>query len=184
MLRGLREWGVAFAAMAALLALCGCNAGPREPAPQNTPPAAVPEAKPGEIGSRLPRFAVKDIAGREFSSADLHGKVVLINFWATWCAPCVKEMPGFQQLQDRYRKQGLVVVGIALDADSSAVASFASELGVRYPLLLNTPQLQQDLGGILGLPTTLVFDRQGTLRKKTIGFDYKEEYESSIEGLL
>ena len=69
----------------------------------------------GEIGSRLPDFSVKDLQGREISSADLRGKVVLIDFWATWCQPCKKEMPGYQKLLDRYGSRGFVVVGFKFD---------------------------------------------------------------------
>lgn len=175
----------ATALTAALLVLCGCGSRPRDSAPKGKAAGSSSGvAEPGEIGSRLPTFAVKDVAGREVSSDDLRGKVVLIDFWATWCGPCKKEMPGFQEMQDRYGKQGLAVIGIAMDTNSSGVTEFARTLGVHYPLLLNSTELQQKLGGILGLPTTLVFDRQGTLRKKVIGFEYKEAYESVIKELL
>ena len=69
----------------------------------------------GELGSRLPDFSVKDLQGREISSADLRGKVVLIDFWATWCQPCKKEMPGYQKLLDRYGPQGFAVIGFKFD---------------------------------------------------------------------
>ncbi len=175
----------ALAAACALLALCGCGSRPRDSAPKGKAVgSSAAAAEPGEVGSRLPTFAVKDVTGREVSSDDLRGKVVLIDFWATWCGPCKKEMPGFQELQDRYGKQGLVVIGIAMDTNSAGVIEFAKTLGVRYPLLLNSSELQQKLGEILGLPTTFVFDRQGTLHKKVIGFEYKEAYESLIEELL
>src|ERR1700692_4777357 len=69
----------------------------------------------GEIGSRLPNFSVKDLQGREISSAELRGKVVLIDFWATWCQPCKQEMPGYQRLLDRYGSRGFEVVGLKFD---------------------------------------------------------------------
>src|SRR5690242_10145003 len=77
-------------------------------------PAGPAQAKPaviaaGEIGSRLPDFSARDLRGRRISSADLHGKVVLIDFWATWCQPCKKEMPGYQKLADRYGSRGFAV---------------------------------------------------------------------------
>src|SRR5258708_24850307 len=83
-------------------------------------PASQPRPKPdsiaaGEIGSRLPDFSVKDLQASEISSADLRGKVVLIDFWATWCEPCKKEMPGYQKLLDRYGSRGFAVVGFKFD---------------------------------------------------------------------
>src|SRR5437868_8238829 len=80
--------------------------------PAQSKPAAIAA---GEIGSRLPYFAVRDLRGRPISSSDLRGKVVLIDFWATWCQPCKKEMPGYQKLADRYGQSGFVVIGFKLD---------------------------------------------------------------------
>ena len=83
-----------------------------------------------------PTFSVKDLQGREISSADLRGKVVLIDFWATWCQPCKKEMPGYQKLLDRYGSRGLAVVGFKFDTmrDMEDPVQFAKKIGVRYPL--------------------------------------------------
>src|ERR1700737_99763 len=114
----------------AAVGLVGCNqhsTSPPQPK-QNGIPA-------GEIGSRLPGFSVKDLQGREISSADLRGKVVLVDFWATWCQPCKKEMPGYQKLVDRYRSRGFAVVGFKFDTmmDMEDPVGFAKRIGVRYP---------------------------------------------------
>src|SRR5262245_34141244 len=140
----------------------------------------------GELGSQLPKFSVKDLRGRAISSADLRGRVVLIDFWATWCQPCKKEMPGYQRLAAQYGEKGLVVIGFKLDImrDSEDPRHFARKLGVRYPLAVATQQLRQKFGGIEGLPTTLLYDRQGVLRKKVIGFEYTDVFEAGIKGLL
>src|ERR1022692_1689476 len=92
----------------------------------------------GEVGSRLPEFSSRDLQGREISSADLRGKVVLIDFWATWCQPCKKEMPGYQKLLDRYGSRGFAVVGFKLDImkDTEDPILFAKKIGVRYPLMV------------------------------------------------
>jgi peroxiredoxin len=97
-----------------------------------------------EIGSRLPDFSVKDLRGREISSADLRGKVPLVAFWATWCQPCKKEMPGYQKLIDRYGHQGFAVVGFKFDtmADTEDPLSFAKKIGVRYPLAVAPDDLK------------------------------------------
>jgi len=154
-------------------------------------PAAPPQPKlasiaAGEIGSRLPDFSARDLRGRRISSADLRGKVVLIDFWATWCQPCKKEMPGYQKLVDRYRDQGFAVVGFKLDimADAEEPRAFARRLGIRYPLAVATDAVKNKFGGIEGLPTTLLYDRQGILRQKIIGFEYTDVVEKNLKALL
>jgi len=140
----------------------------------------------GEIGSRLPDFSVKDLQGRELSSADLRGKVVLIDFWATWCKPCKQEMPGYQKLAELYGPRGFVVVGFKFNdmPDTEDPILFAKKLGVRYPLAVAPDDLRQKFGGIEGLPTTMLYDRQGILRYKVIGFEYTDTVESQIKPLL
>jgi thiol-disulfide isomerase/thioredoxin len=165
----------------AAVGFVGCKQHPASPA---QPRAAVIAA--GEIGSRLPEFSVKDLQGREISSADLRGKVVLIDFWATWCQPCKKEMPGYQKLVDRYGSQGFAVVGFKFDTmmDTEDPVLFAKKIGVRYPLAVAVDDLKQRFGGIEGLPTTMLYDRQGVLRKKVIGFEYTDAIESALKPIL
>jgi thiol-disulfide isomerase/thioredoxin len=161
--------------------LAGCN---RHPAIPPQPKEAVIAA--GEVGSRLPDFSVKDLQGREVSSAELRGKVVLIDFWATWCQPCKKEMPGYQKLLDRYSTRGFAIVGFKFDTmmDTEDPFTFAKKIGVRYPLAVAADDLKQKFGGIEGLPTTMLYDRQGILRKKVIGFEYTDVIESELKPLL
>ncbi len=162
--------------------LVGCNQHSASP-PQPKEEAGVAA---GEIGSRLPDFSAKDLQGREVSSADLRGKVVLIDFWATWCQPCKKEMPGYQKLLDRYGSRGFAVIGFKFDTmmDMEDPVTFAKKIGVRYPLAVATDDLKQKFGGIEGLPTTMLYDRQGILRKKIIGFEYGNVIESELKPLL
>src|SRR5271168_3050694 len=124
----------------ALVGLVGCNQHPTSrPQPKQNVIAA------GEIGSRLLAFSVKDLQGREISSADLRGKVVLIDFWATWCQPCKKEMPGYQKLLDRFGAKGFAVIGFKFDtmADTENPVVFARRIGVRYPLAIANDGLKQ-----------------------------------------
>jgi thiol-disulfide isomerase/thioredoxin len=164
------------------VSLVGCN---RHPA---IPPQANEEAviAAGETGSRLPNFSIEDLLGRKVSTVDLRGKVVLIDFWATWCQPCKKEMPGYQKLLDRYGSRGFVVIGFKLDTmmDMEDPVTFATKIGVRYPLAVAADDLKQKFGGLEGLPTTMLYDRQGILRKKVIGFEYTNVIESELKPLL
>jgi thiol-disulfide isomerase/thioredoxin len=165
----------------AVVGLAGCKQRSASP-----PQQKIEVIAPGEIGSRLPDFSVKDLQGREISSAELRGKVVLIDFWATWCQPCKQEMPGYQRLLDRYASRGFTVVGLKFDTmmDMEDPIVFAKKIGVRYPLAVAADELRQKFGGIEGLPTTMLYDRQGTLWKKVVGFEYTNAIESELKPLL
>jgi thiol-disulfide isomerase/thioredoxin len=165
----------------AAVGLTGCDAHTASPPqPKETAPAA------GEIGSRMPDFSVKDLQEHDISSADLRGKAVLIDFWATWCQPCKKEMPGYQKLLDQYGSQGFIVIGFKFDTmqDTEDPLRFARKIGVHYPLAVAADDLKLKFGGIEGLPTTMLYDRSGALRQKIIGFEYTEAVESDLKPLL
>jgi thiol-disulfide isomerase/thioredoxin len=141
---------------------------------------------PGDIGSHFPDFDTKDLHGREISSSQFRGRVVLVDFWATWCQPCKKEMPGYQRLADKYGPRGFAVIGFKFDTmmDTEDPLAFAKRIGVRYPLAVATDDLKDKFGGIEGLPTTMLYDRQGVLRKKVVGFEYTGVFEAEIKRLL
>ena len=165
----------------AAFGLAGCKQHPASLPQPNEP--VIPA---GEIGSRLPEFALKDLQRHEISSADLRGKVVLVDFWATWCQPCKKEMPGYQKLLDLYGSRGFAVIGFKFDTmtDTEEPVLFAKKIGVRYPLAIADDDLKQKFGGIEGLPTTMLYDRRGILRKKVIGFEYTDAFEADLKTLL
>lgn len=167
--------------LVAVVGFVGCNAHPASP---TQPPHQSIAA--GEIGSRLPDFSVTDLEGHPVSSSELRGKVVLIDFWATWCQPCKKEMPGYQKLVDRYGSRGVVAIGFKFDTmpDMEDPIQFAKGIGVRYPLAVATDDLKQKFGGIEGLPTTMLYDREGILRWKIVGFEYTDNVESALKPLL
>ena len=158
------------------------------PAQQPATPAEgkPPTIKPGEIGSHLPEFSVKGLGGHEISSSQLRGKVVLIDFWATWCQPCKKEMPGYQALLNKYGPRGFAVVGFKFSTmmDTEDPVSFVRRLGIRYPLAVASDEIKGKFGGIEGLPTTMLYDRDGILRQKIIGFEYPHVIESQLKPLL
>lgn len=152
-------------------------------------PGGPPQSKQKAIAAgelHLPDFTVEDLQGHKVSSSDLRGKVVLIDFWATWCQPCEKEMPGYQKLLDRYGARGFVVVGFksSMMKDTEDPLRFANRMGVRYPLAIATGDLVRKFGGIEGLPTTMLYDRRGILRDKIVGFEYTSVMEAKLRRLL
>src|SRR5712691_1318225 len=165
----------------AVVGFAGCRQHPVSPTPPQKPAITA-----GEIGSRLPDFSVKDLQEHLLSSSDLRGKVVLADFWATWCQPCKKEMPGYQKLLNLYGSRGFTVIGFKFDmmTDTEDPLQFAKRLGVRYPLAVASDDLKKRFGGIEGLPTTMLYDRQGILRKKVVGFEYTDAFRTALKGLL
>ena len=167
--------------LVAVIGFAGCHQAPANPLQrrQQAEQTTTPE-------SHLPDFSVKDLQGKQISSSDLRGKVVLVDFWATWCGPCKQEMPGYQKLEDRYGSRGFRVIGLKLNtmADTQPPLQFAKSIGIHYPLAAAAEDLINKFGGIEGLPTTLLYDRNGNLRKKVIGFEYTKVFESELKPLL
>ena len=123
--------------------------------------------------------------GKTVRSADFNGKVVILDFWATWCPPCRAEIPGFIELQKKYQAQGLVVVGVSVDqASLDTIKSFVQKMGVNYPVVLADAKVVTAYGGIEGLPTTFIIDRAGRIVKQCLGFTKKAEIETEIKPLL
>lgn len=139
------------------------------------------------IGTLRPSFEFKDTEGDLIKSSNLDGKVLLVNFWATWCPPCKKEMPAFIELQEQYAEQGFQIVGIALD-DEDSVRDFADALGVNYPVMAAEYEgiaLSREYGNHIGaLPFSAFVDRNGKITKTQIGEISKQQVEDIIKPLL
>lgn len=153
-------------------------------------PGAVrsPEGKPA------PALSLKDLNDKNVSLNDLKGKVVLVNFWATWCGPCRIEIPWLIEMQNKYRDKGFVVLGIAMDDEGkSVVAPFVEKerfevngqrVPMSYPILIGNDATGEQFGGLLGYPTSFLISRDGKIVKKVQGLVSYEEISKTIESQL
>jgi peroxiredoxin len=136
-------------------------------------------------GVQAPDFTLIALDGSKVKLSDFRGKAVLLNFWATWCSPCRVEMPWFEDLQKQYGKDGLVVLGVAMDdSEPASIAKFASEVGVNYPVLLGTNKVSDDYGDVQYLPTTFYIGRDGAIVDKMTGLLDRQEIEASVKKSL
>jgi len=134
---------------------------------------------------RAPAWELKDVDGKTVKSSDFDGKVVILDFWATWCPPCKAEIPGFVELQKKYSDQGLVVIGVSLDEQGPAVVKpFMKQFGINYPVVMGNQQIVEAFGSFEGIPTTFVIDRSGKIGASHTGFAPKEFFEKAIAPLL
>jgi cytochrome c biogenesis protein CcmG/thiol:disulfide interchange protein DsbE len=132
-----------------------------------------------------PDFTLKDLDGKTFRFADTKGKVVILDFWATWCPPCRMEIPHFEALYRQYGAKGLVIVGVALDQGGTRdVKPFIEENGVTYPVVIGDQRTAGAYGGIRGIPTTFIIDRKGRIVEKAVGYRDREFFESRVKELL
>lgn len=131
----------------------------------------------------LPVFSVRAIDGRVVDSSAVVGKVVLLNYWATWCAPCLREMPELERLQQLF-KDDLVIIGILQDVPADGeIARSLSDRGISYPTVASGSTLDLNLPKVTALPSTLVFDRRGTLRSRRVGIITVSVMEDEIRTL-
>jgi thiol-disulfide isomerase/thioredoxin len=131
-----------------------------------------------------PAFSLSDLNGRKIDLASEKGKVVLLDFWATWCGPCRIEIPGFVRLQERYRDEGLVVIGVSLDDSVQPVREFYREFKMNYAVAMGNERMTELYGGILGLPTTFLIGRDGRIYAKHMGATDITVFEEEIKELL
>ncbi len=126
-----------------------------------------------------PGFSLEDIDGKKFSLKDYRGKVVLLNFWATWCPPCRREMPSMERLHQKFKNRDFVVLALNQMEDGDQVFTFVGDLGVdlTFPILFDKDSSVSRAYGVMGLPTTYLIDKKGNVRFRAIGgreFDHPE----------
>ena len=143
-------------------------------------PACMANAKPANWD-----FKLKDLDGKEVQLASFKGKVVLLNFWATWCGPCKAEIPGFVELQDKYRDQ-LTIIGYSVDDTAVLAKKYAAEYKMNYPILLGEGRedVQDAYGPIWGIPASFLIDKNGNVCRKHMGIAPKAVFEKEIVALL
>jgi cytochrome c biogenesis protein CcmG/thiol:disulfide interchange protein DsbE len=148
-------------------------------------------------GKPAPAFALEDLTGKKITLASYRGKAVLINFWATWCAPCRLETPWLIELRNKYAAQGFEILGVDTEGDDlqksdtagwakdkAAVGKFAAEMKVPYPVLMDGDSISRDYGGLDDLPASFFVDRKGTVVAAQVGLTSESEIEEKIEKAL
>lgn len=141
--------------------------------------------KPEGTRKVAPEFTLKDSEGQTVHLADYKGKVVLLDFWATWCGPCKIEIPWFMEFEKQLKDRGFAVVGVSMDEDGwNVVKPYIQQYKVNYRILLGNDQVGEIYGGVESLPTTFLIDRQGKIAAVHIGLSGKDEFKNAITELL
>jgi peroxiredoxin len=141
-------------------------------------------AAPIPAGRRAPDFARIGFSGHPVRLSRYRGKVVLLNFWATWCAPCQLEMPRFVEWQTRYGPRGLQILGVSMDDSKVPARALDKKLQLNYPVMMGDVKLGERYGGILGLPVTYLIDRRGIIRARFEGEADLRGIEAQLQDLL
>lgn len=122
-----------------------------------------------------PGFTLKDLDGNDISLSNLEGKVIFLNFWATWCPPCREEIPGFVEIYDQYKDKGIEIIGISVDKlGTKSLLAFIEKYKMNYPVVLGTQKVIDDYKPGRFIPVTIIIDKKGKIREKHIGFMDKE----------
>ena len=151
---------------------------------RSQPPASVRSVKPDKERHPAPDFTLKDGDGKVVHLSDYRGKVVLLDFWATWCGPCKIEIPWFIEFQKAHR-EGFAVLGVSMDDEGwEVVKPFLAKAKVNYRVVIGNDQTSQEYGGIDALPTTFLIDREGRIAAVHVGLVNRKDFENGIEQLL
>lgn len=171
--------------------LVACSPPPgKEDSPPKPKVIAETAAAGGTMGALpklglAPAWELKDPEGKAVTSEQFKGKVVVVDFWATWCVPCRAEIPGYIELQKKYANDGVVIVGVSIDqAGPEVVKAFAEKFGINYPLVMADEGIGTAFGGIAAVPTTFLIDRAGEIRDRKEGAEETADYEKKIVAVI
>jgi cytochrome c biogenesis protein CcmG/thiol:disulfide interchange protein DsbE len=132
-----------------------------------------------------PDWSLKDLDGKTIQLSDYKGKIVILNFWATWCPPCIAEIPDFIGLEKKYQGKDVVIIGLSVDEDPPAmVAKFVKKAGMNYPVVIATSEVTEKYGAENGIPLTLIISPDGTVTAKHLGIVTTDYLEGNIKKLL
>lgn len=138
-----------------------------------------------QTGSKAPDFKLQTADKKEVTISGLKGKVVVLNFWATWCGPCVREIPDFLEVYEQYKPKGLEIVGVSLDRGGwETVNPFVAKMKMTYPVVMGNNEIVQAYGGFNSIPTTFFIDKNGVIVKQKVGLLSKAELEETLKKLL
>ena len=149
-----------------------------------TPPGNPDYRKSGLVGQPAADFSGTTAEGKEIRLSDYKGKVVVVNFWATWCSPCRAEMPGFIKLEKKYRDRGVAFVGLAVNDELPKIAQYTAQNKIVWPTILATPELSQSYGGVHSIPSTFIVSRKGAIVAAIEGMAEEGPLDAEIAGQL
>ena len=152
----------------------------------SSPTVRAANVKPDKERHDAPEFALKDSDGKVVHLSDYRGKVVLLDFWATWCGPCKIEIPWFVEFQNKYGKDGLQVVGVSTDDTAAKLKPYVAQMKMNYLVLqgLDRDDIQDAYGPLFGIPVTILISRDGKICAKHVGLSSKDAFEKEIKSLL
>ncbi|MEW6196431.1 MAG: TlpA disulfide reductase family protein [Bacteroidota bacterium] len=178
-----RSWVYTGFFIGVILLMFVINNSGSEPEQGPYPPNYVPAVQKSSV--KAADFSLPTTDGKTLKLSDLKGKVVILDFWATWCPPCRKGIPDLIDLKKRYGSKGLEVVGISVDQETKPdVVPFVKDYGINYPVVYGDNGVVMNYGGIRSIPTTFVVDREGKIVANYVGLYPKKTYEDQIKKLL
>ena len=165
-MKKMNRFGLLLVFLIVVVLLSGCDNSSQQ---QNSP-SGTTVARKGDVDNMAPDFTLTNIRGEEVSLSQYRGKVVILNFWATWCPPCREEMPSMEALHQKYKDKGLVMLAVNVDENgAAAVKKFLQKTPYSFPILIDTKNVAQKSYGVFRFPESFIIDRNGVVVEKIIG---------------